>query len=288
MKEQLTSLLPKTEFTRREFVATTVAAAGFALAAQPISAQTVIQTDSNGLEAGMTTIPTTDGRIPAYYARPAGNDRYPLVLVVQEIFGVHEHIQDVCRRFAKLGHMAVAPDLYVRQGDVSSLSSIQEILQQVVYKVPDEQVMNDLDATAAWAGNNHGDTTRMGVTGFCWGGRITWLYCAHNPILQAGVAWYGHLEGNPDPLHPKYPIDLVNDLKAPVLGLYGGKDRGISLESVEKMRRALSNANSPSDIRVYDDAQHGFHADYRPSYDPAAAQDGFQRLQSWFQRHGAA
>jgi len=287
MHEDAVSLLPKIEFTRREFVVTSLAA-GFALAVQPVTAQT-ITTDATGLVAGEVKIPVADGEIPAYRAMPAKKGSFPVVLVVQEIFGVHEHIRDVCRRFGKLGYLAVAPELYARQGDVSKMTNINEIISQVVSKVPDAQVMSDLDATVAWAGkSSQGDTSRLGITGFCWGGRIVWLYAAHNPKLKAGVAWYGRLVGQSDELHPKNPIDLVPSLKAPVLGLYGGSDPGIPVETVEQMRSALKAANSPSDIIVYPDTPHGFHADYRPSYRPQQAQDGWRRLQEWFKQYGAA
>ena len=273
-------------YTRRQFVVSTLAS-GFALAARPARAET-ITTDTRGLDAGEVTIPTSDGSIPAYRAKPRSGTR-PAVLVVQEIFGVHEHIKDVCRRLAKLGYVAVAPELYARQGDVSKMADIQEIVSQVVSKVPDEQVMSDLDATVAWIDKSgEGDTARLGITGFCWGGRIVWLYAAHSPKLKAGVAWYGRLEGAPDPLHPKNPIDVAASLRAPVLGLYGGADQGIPPDSIERMRKALAAAHKPSEIVVYPDAPHGFHADYRPSYRPQAASDGWKRLQLWFKKHGLA
>src|SRR5262245_22982305 len=287
MEEEVRSLLPKTTFTRREFVMTALAA-GFALAVRPVSAQT-ITTDTNGLEAGEVKIPVAGGTIPAYRAMPATGGPFPVVLVVQEIFGVHEHIKDVCRRFAKLGHMAVAPELYARQGDVSKLSDINEIVTTVVAKVPDAQVMADLDATADWAEKSgKGDINKLGITGFCWGGRIVWLYAAHNPRLKAGVAWYGRLVGQTSDLTPKYPLDLVSALKAPVLGLYGGADSGIPAESVEQMRTALQAAGSPSQIVLYPDTPHGFNADYRPSYRKEQAQDGWKRLQEWFKKYGVA
>jgi carboxymethylenebutenolidase len=208
--------------------------------------------------------------------------------VVQEISGVHEHIRDVCRRFAHAGYFAVAPELYARQGDVSTLTSIDEIVKQVVSKVPDEQVMHDLDHAVAWAkASGSADTARLGITGFCWGGRIVWLYAAHNPELKAGVAWYGRLVGQPSALTPKHPIDLVDELRAPVLGLYGGADQGISLDSIDKMRAALKAAGKPGEIIVYPDAQHGFHADYRPSYNKEAATDGWLRALAWFKANGA-
>jgi len=273
-------------YTRRQFVVSTLAS-GFALAARPARAET-ITTDTRGLDAGEVTIPTSDGSIPAYRAKPRSGTR-PAVLVVQEIFGVHEHIKDVCRRLAKLGYVAVAPELYARQGDVSKMADIQEIVSQVVSKVPDEQVMSDLDATVAWIDKSgEGDTTRLAITGFCWGGRIVWLYAAHSPKLKAGVAWYGRLEGTPDPLHPKNPIDVAASLRVPVLGLYGGADQGIPPDSIERMRKALAAAHKPSEIVVYPDAPHGFHADYRPSYRPQAASDGWKRLQLWFKKHGLA
>ncbi len=287
MREDAVSLLPRTEFTRREFVVTSLAA-GFALAVQPVTAQT-IATDSAGLVAGEVKIGVADGEIPAYQAMPSKGGPFPVVLVVQEIFGVHEHIKDVCRRFGKLGYLAVAPELYARQGDVSKMTSINEIISQVVAKVPDAQVMSDLDAAVAWAGKSgQGDTSKLGITGFCWGGRIVWLYAAHNPKLKAGVAWYGRLVGPSNELQPKNPIDLAASLKAPVLGLYGGSDPGIPVETVEQMRGALKAATNPSEIIVYPDTPHGFHADYRPSYRPQQAQDGWRRLQAWFKKYGVA
>jgi carboxymethylenebutenolidase len=273
-------------FGRREFIASSFAV-GFALATHPIDAET-ITTDSAGLDAGDVAIPTGDARIPGYRATPEGDGRFPIVLVVQEIFGVHEHIKDVCRRFAKLGYFAVAPELYARQGDVSQLASIDEI-RAIVAKVPDAQVIRDLDATVAWAtGTGKADPARLGITGFCWGGRIVWLYAAHNASLKAGVAWYGRLEGDRTDLQPRYPIDVVAELKAPVLGLYGALDQGIPVASVEHMRTALTAAKVPTEIHVYADAGHAFYADYRPSYAKDAADDGWRRLQAWFKRHGVA
>lgn len=287
MFEDLSALEAKTTFTRRQFVVTTLAT-GFALATQPVSAQT-ITTDTTGLVAGEVKIPVTDGQIPAYRAMPEKGSSFPVVLVVQEIFGVHEHIKDMCRRFAKLGHVAVAPELYARQGDVSKITNINEIISSVVSKVPDAQVMSDLDATVAWAKkSSKGDANKLGITGFCWGGRIVWLYSAHNPQLKAGVAWYGRLVGAPDELHPTHPVDIAAKLKAPVLGLYGGKDTGIPQDTVEKMRDAVKAAGGKSEIVVFPEAGHGFNADYRPGYDKNAAQDGFRRLQEWFKKYGAA
>jgi carboxymethylenebutenolidase len=274
-------------FTRREFVVTSLAA-GFAAAVRPVTAQTVVSTDSDGLIAGEVKIPAGGGEIPAYRAMPSSGKSFPVVLVVQEIFGVHEHIRDVCRRFAKLGHLAVAPELFARQGDVSKIGDPQEIVSTVVSKVPDAQVMSDLDATVAWAAKTGGDVGALGITGFCWGGRIVWLYAAHSPKPKAGVAWYGRLVGPTTELQPKNPIDVVRDLKAPVLGLYGGADQGIPPASIEQMRAALKTAGKPSEIVVYPDAPHGFFADYRPSYRPEAAKDGWTRLLEWFRKHGAA
>ena len=279
------SLLPKLDISRRLFAVTSLAA-GFAAAVMPVSAAT-ITTDTEGLDAGETKVKVRDGEIPAYYARPKGAGPFPTVLVVQEIFGVHEHIKDVCRRFAKQGYLAVAPALYAREGDVSKMSDIGEIMSKVVSKVPDAQVMQDLDATAAWAkAEGKGDTGRLGITGFCWGGRIVWLYAEHNPDLKAGVAWYGRVAGDTDDLHPKNPIDLVGELKCPVLGLYGGKDQGIPVASLDKMREAAKQAGKTVELQVYPEAGHGFNADYRPSYDEAAAKDGWQRCLAWFKDHG--
>jgi carboxymethylenebutenolidase len=209
--------------------------------------------------------------------------------VVHEIFGVHEHIKDICRRLAKLGYFAVAPLLFSREGDVASMGDVQQIISQVVGKVPDKQVASDLDATVAWAkSTGKADTTKLGVTGFCWGGRQVWLYAAHNPSIKAGVAWYGPLQMPPSDLRPKNPLDLVNQINAPILGLYGGKDMGISAAQIEQMRAALKAAGKPSEIVIYPDAGHGFNADYRPSYNPAAAKDGWKRMQAWFKEYGVS
>jgi len=283
---ELDSLIGKASLTRREMMVTTLAV-GFAAATLPVHADTLITTGADGLTAGEVKIPVADGEIPAYRAMPATGSAFPVVLVVQEIFGVHEHIKDVCRRFAKEGYCAIAPELYARQGDVSKLTDYREIFAQVVSKVPDAQVMSDLDAAVAWAAKtNSGDPARVAVTGFCWGGRITWLYAAHNPRLKAGVAWYGRLSGQATELQPKYPLDVAADLKAPVLGLYGEKDSGIPLEDVEKMRAALAAAQQPSEIVVFPEAPHGFHADYRPSYREAAAKDAWAQCLAWFRRNG--
>jgi carboxymethylenebutenolidase len=281
----LAALRGQSAFTRREILVTSLAA-GFALATQPVSAQT-ITTDTVGLTAGEVKIPVSDGEIPGYRAMPAKGRHFPVVLVVQEIFGVHEHIRDLCRRFAKAGYLAVAPELYARQGDVSKISDWKQIFADVVSKVPDAQVMSDLDATVAWAGkSSSGDVKRLAITGFCWGGRIVWLYAAHNPQLKAGVAWYGRITGDANALQPKYPLDVAADLKAPVLGLYGGQDQGIPLTDIDKMRAALAAAKQPSEIVVFPDAPHGFLADYRPSYREADAKQGWAKCLAWFRGHG--
>lgn len=287
MHDDISNLQANWEFTRREFVVTTLAA-GFALAVQPVSAETII-TDTQGLEVNEVKVPVGDGEIPAYRAMPATGGPFPVILVVQEIFGVHEHIKDICRRLAKLGYLAIAPALYARQGDVSNLKDIQEIIAKVVSKVPDAQVMSDLDATVAYVKNSgKGDTAKLGVTGFCWGGRIVWLYAAHNKDLKAGVAWYGRLTSDKDPLHPKHPLELVDSLKAPVLGLYGGADMGIPNKTVEEMQAALKKANNPSEIVLYPDTPHGFYADYRPTFRQDKADDGWKRLLEWFKKNGVA
>ncbi len=275
------------DVTRRDFAVTTLAV-GFALTVQPVSAQT-ISTDTQGLEAGEVKVPTTDGQIPAYRAMPAKGGPFPVILVVQEIFGVHEHIKDICRRLAKLGYLAIAPELYARQGDVSKMTDFGKIISEVVSKVPDKQVMSDLDATVAWAkGSGKGNTDKLGITGFCWGGRIVWLYAAHNKNVKAGVAWYGRLVEKADALHPKHPIDVVESLHAPVLGLYGGADTGIPVASVEKMRAAIKAAGKPSEIVLYPDTPHAFYADYRASYRKDKAEDGWKRLLAWFKKNGVA
>jgi carboxymethylenebutenolidase len=281
------NLLGKTEFNRRTFVMTTLAA-GFALAAQPISAKT-ITTSSQGLAVGEVKIPVADGEIPAYQAMPAKGGPFPVVLVVQEIFGVHEHIKDVCRRFAKQGYLAIAPALYARQGDVSKMTDIQEILTKVVAKVPDAQVLSDLDATVEWVKKSEkGDIAKLGITGFCWGGRIVWIYADHNPKVRAAVAWYGPLTGPASELKPKNPVDIAASLKVPVLGLYGGSDDSIPLASIEQMKKTLKDAGSLSEIVVYPNTPHGFHADYRPTYRKEPADDGDKRLQAWFKKFGVS
>lgn len=284
------SLTPSQAFTRRNFVQTAIGS-GFAAAVLPVVAQNVITTPSDGLTVGEVMIDVNGFKMPAYRAAPAGGKNLPVVLVISEIFGVHEHIADVAKRFARLGYLAIAPEMFVRQGDAGSYGEIAKLQAEVISKVPDAQVMGDLDATVAWAAAHGGDTARLGITGFCWGGRITWLYAAHNPAVKAGVAWYGRLVGNATALTPRHPVDLAGDLKGAVLGLYGEKDTGIPLDTVEKMKAALaagSAAAKRSEFVVYPDAPHAFHADYRPSYRPAAAQDGWARCLAWFKANGVA
>jgi carboxymethylenebutenolidase len=285
MAADFDSLMPDIPFSRRGFIVTALGA-GFALAVQPVMAQTAIKTDTDGLTAGEVKVKVSDGEMVAYRAQPATGSNFPVILVVSEIFGVHEHIADVCRRLAKLGHMAIAPELFARHGDPRKLSNIQEILTTIVGKVPDAQALSDLDACVAWAKVSGGDTARLGITGFCWGGRIVWLYAAHNPQLKAGVAWYGRLVGQASELTPRQPTDLAAALKAPVLGLYGGADSGIPLDTVWDMQDKLKAAGGKSEIHVYDDAPHAFHADYRPSYRKDHAEDGWKRMQAWFRKNG--
>lgn len=282
------SLVPTQSFDRRSFIVTSLGA-GFALATQSALAQTAIKTDETGLVAGEIKVPVKDGEMVAYRAVPAGLQKPPVVLVVSEIFGAHEYIRDVCRRLAQLGYCAIAPELFARQGDPRKIASIPEIQAQITAKTPDVQVLSDLDACVAWAAGKGADTSRLAVTGFCWGGRIAWLYAAHNPGVRAGVAWYGRLVGVVNDVTPRHPTDLAGQLKAPVLGLYGGLDAGIPLETVEAMEKALKQggaAAQASEIHVYDNAPHAFHADYRPSYRKEEAADGWQRMLAWFRKNG--
>jgi carboxymethylenebutenolidase len=270
---------------RRKF-AVTALGVGFALSVQPISAET-ITTDADGLTAGEVKIPVSDGEIPGYRAMPAGKTNLATILVVHEIFGVHEWVKDICRRLAKQGYLAVAPSLYARQGDATKYTDIKLLVSELVSKVEDEPVLSDLDATAKWAGTNGGNPAKLGVTGFCWGGRITWLYTAHNPNIKAGVAWYGGLVGKGDNPRPLQAVTLADKIHGRVLGLYGGLDKGITAEDVDKMRAALKAAgDTKSDLIVFPDAEHGFLADYRPSYNEAAAKAGWAKALDWFKAHG--
>ncbi|MBK7616520.1 MAG: dienelactone hydrolase family protein [Burkholderiales bacterium] len=289
MDDALALVAPK-DLSRRAFVRSSVGT-GFAAATLPIMAQTVVQTTAAGLDAGEVNIPAGNFNMPAYRAVRAGVKNAPVVLVVSEIFGVHEHIADVVRRFAHLGYCAIAPELFVRQGDAGNYAEIGKLIAEVISQVPDAQVMTDLDACVAWAGQQGMDTKRLAITGFCWGGRITWLYAAHQPAVKAGVAWYGRLEGDVSKLNPVHPVSVVGHLRGPVLGLYGGKDAGIPLHSTVRMKAALARGSAPakaSKFVVYPDAPHAFHADYRPSYRAEAAQDGWARCLRWFQAQGVA
>ncbi len=296
VKNGLDSLLPgKTNeagATRRTALKTALGV-GYAATAMPIMAQTAIKTSDAGLVTGTPVFEVESYPVPFYFAAPAGKKNLPIILVVQEIFGVHEYIADTCRRFAKAGYLAIAPDLYARQGDASKYTDVSKLLAEVVAKVPDAQVMADLDGAVQWAGENGGNTKRVGVTGFCWGGRATWLYAEHSKNVKAGVAWYGRLVGAASAATPKHPVQLAATLKAPVLGLYGGQDGGIPLTTVNEMKDALADAGAKgnkaakaSEFVVYPQAPHAFHADYRPSYRKEAAEDGFQRALEWFKGHG--
>jgi carboxymethylenebutenolidase len=287
----MTDRLPETEnwvkstqIDRRHALIGGVAIAGYALAAQPVEA--AIQTAADGLDAGMISFPASGGlTMNAYRARPKGKGNLPVIIVVQEIFGVHEWIRDICRRLAKAGYYAIAPDYYQRQGDATKVADIGTLFTTIVAKVPDAQVMADTDAALAFAARDGGSGTRFGITGFCWGGRITWLYAAHNPRLKAGVAWYGRLAGSGNPLTPKQPIELIPAMRAPVLGLYGALDKGIPVADVDKMNAALKQAHKPSALIAYPQADHGFLADYRPSYNEAAAKDGWAKALAYFKKY---
>jgi carboxymethylenebutenolidase len=281
------------DMNRREFARASVGV-GFAAATLPIAAQTQVRTDSAGLVVGEVAIPVGDFKMPAYRAMPAmpaGRPSLPVVLVVSEVFGVHEYIADVARRFARQGYLAIAPELFERQGDAGSYGEVAKLMAEVVNRVPDTQVMGDLDAAAAWAASHGGDASRLAVTGFCWGGRITWLYASHNPRVKAAVAWYGRLVGPTNALQAAHPVDVAARLQAPVLGLYGGQDAGIPLADAERMKTALaagSAAARRSALVVYPDAPHAFHSDYRPMFRKAPAEDGWRRCLAWFKDHGAA
>lgn len=264
---------------------------GYAASVLPTLAQTAIQTSADGLVAGDVTIDVKGFGMPAYRAAPAGKTGLPVVLVLSEIFGVHEYIADTARRLARAGYLAIAPELFVRQGDAQGYGEMAKLIAEVIAKVPDAQVMGDLDATVAWAAANGGDVKKLGVTGFCWGGRQTWLYAAHNPNVKAAVAWYGRLVGAQNELTPRNPMDVAAQLHGPVLGLYGGADTGIPLDTVDKMKTALAAGGAAaraSTFVVYPDAPHAFHADYRPSFRKDAAEDGWRRALAWFQQHGVA
>jgi carboxymethylenebutenolidase len=289
LKEDFNSLVAKTPLSdgvdRRDFLKTALGT-GFAAAVLPVSAQSVIKTDAAGLSVGQFNVNVNGQDVPVYRAQPEGKTDLPVILVISEIFGVHEYIADVARRFAKLGYLALAPNLFVRQGDPGKYQSIAELQKELISKIPDTQVMNDLDAVVAWAKANGGNTGKLGITGFCWGGRITWLYAAHNPKVTAGVAWYGRLVGSNTPLTPHHPIDIAAGLKTPILGLYGAQDAGIPVSTIEQMKEALAKGSSKSDFVVFQNSGHAFHADYRPSYVEVDAKEGWKRCVEWFKTHG--
>jgi carboxymethylenebutenolidase len=285
LEDALEGFASRSHWTRRGFVMTSLIT-GFALSVQPASAET-IHTDTNGLEAGEVKVPVADGSIPAYRAMPDKGGPFPTVLVVEEIFGVHEHIQDICRRLAKAGYYAIAPELYAREGDPAKIADIKEVLAKIVAKTPDAQEMSDLDATVAFAkASGKADTARLAITGFCRGGRTVWLYAAHNPEVKAAVPWYGYLGLPSTPLQPKSAIDVAGELKAPVLGLYGGADPANPSELIAEMEAACKAAGKTCEFIVYPDAPHGFNADYRPSYHPEAARDGWAKMLAWFKQNG--
>ena len=294
LTQDLDALLPgqsNAQGTTRRTALKAALGVGYAASALPIMAQTAIKTPSTGLTTGEVMIDVNGFKMPAYRASPEGKTGLPVVLVLSEIFGVHEYIADTARRFAQAGYLAIAPELFVRQGDAQSYGEMAKLIAEVISKVPDAQVMQDLDATVQWAAANGGDTSKLGVTGFCWGGRQTWLYAAHNPKVKAGVAWYGRLVGQVSDLTPRHPVDVGAKLNGPVLGLYGAADTGIPLDTVDKMKAVLSGGNAASKAStfvVYPDAPHAFHADYRPSFRKEAAEDGWKRAVDWFKQHGVA
>lgn len=298
LKTEFDSLLPGQSTEAGASRRTALKAAlgvGYAAAAMPIMAQTAIKTSDEGLKTGQITYEVNGFKVPAFFAAPAGKTNLPVILVIQEIFGVHEYIADTARRFAKAGYLAIAPEMFARQGDPRQYTETARLMSEVVSKVPDAQAMSDLDGAVKWAGSHGGNLRKVGITGFCWGGRITWLYAAQSKNVKAGVAWYGRLVGTPSALTPQHPLDLVSSLKAPVLGLYGGQDGGIPLTTVNQKKDALAEAGKngnaaarASEFVVYPDAPHAFHADYRPSYRKEAAQDGFSRALAWFKTHGVA
>ena len=295
VNDQVTDIQALLDTTRTPHTATRRTAlkaalgVGYTMAAGEVMAQTTVKTSSDGLKTGEIMVEVNGFKVPAYMAAPAGKTNLPIVLVIQEIFGVHEYIADTARRFANMGYLAIAPELFARQGDPTKYNVMADLFKEVVSKVPDAQVMTDLDGMVKWAAANGGDANKLAITGFCWGGRITWLYAAHNKAVKAGVAWYGRLEGAASDLTPKHPIDLVGSINGPVLGLYGSADTGIPVASVDKMKAALaagSAAAKKSEFVVYDGAPHAFHADYRPSYRKEPAEDGFKRALEWFKANG--
>jgi len=285
LTSDLVGLTKVAPFSRRGFMAaSTAVAAGYTLAAGPVRAD-VIKTNSDGLTTGEAKIKVTDGEMPGYFARPTGVTNPPVVLVAMEIFGLHEYIKDVTRRLAKLGAFAVAPDYYFRKGvDLTRIADIPQLLP-IVNAKPDAELLSDLDSTVAWAKSQGGDTGRLGIIGFCRGGRTVWEYAAHSDALKAGVAFYGPPVDPPNPLWPKSPMELAPEMKAPVLGLYGEADTGIPVSTVEALKAALTAANKTAEFKIYPGAPHGFHADYRASYRQEAAEDGWSRMQDWFRKY---
>jgi carboxymethylenebutenolidase len=279
----LTKVAP---LSRRGFMTASAAVtAGYTLAAGPVRAD-VIKTDSNGLVTGDAKIKVADGEMPGYFARPAGVNNPPVVLVAMEIFGLHEYIKDVTRRLAKLGAFAVAPDYYFRKGaDLTKITDIPQLLP-IVNSKPDAELLSDLDSTVAWAKSEGGDTSKLGIIGFCRGGRTVWEYAAHSSTLKAGAAFYGPLVDPPNPVWPKSPTQLAGDMKAPVLGLYGEADTGIPVATVEAFKAALAADKKTAEFKIYPAAPHGFHADYRPSYRKEAAEDAWSQMQAWFKKYG--
>lgn len=286
MTSDVVGLTKSAPVSRRGFMSASAAvAAGYTLAAGPVRAQ-VITTDANGLQTGDAKIKVGSEEMPAYFARPAGNTKAPVIIVAMEIFGLHEYIRDVTRRLAKLGAFAVAPDYYFRKGvDLTKVSEIKDLLP-VVNAKPDAELLSDLDATVAWAESQGGDAARLGIIGFCRGGRTVWEYAAHSGALKAGVAFYGTLIDSANPLWPKSPMQLAPEMKAPVLGLYGGADSGIPVAQVDQMKAALEQNKKAAEFRIYPEAPHGFHADYRGSYRKDAAEDAWKQAQAWFRKYG--
>jgi carboxymethylenebutenolidase len=285
VQSELYEVLPRLSWSRRGFVMTSLAT-GFAVSLQPVSAET-ITTDTNGLDAAEVKIPTADGNMPAYRAMPATGGPFPTVLVIHEAWGVHEHIKDLCRRFAKLGYYAIAPELFARQGNAAAITDPAE-RGKLLASVPTEEAMSDIDATVVFAkASGKADIAKLAVTGFCWGGFATWMYAAHNPALKAAVSWYG-VDRKLTDLIPQNPADVIPHLKCPVLALYGGQDQGITKEIIEKRAEACKAGGKTCEYKVYPDAQHGFNADYRPSYNADAAKDAWGLMLAWFKKYGVA
>jgi carboxymethylenebutenolidase len=293
LEQDLQALLPGVSTAQGANRRTALKAAlgiGYAAAAGPLAAQTAIRTSAEGLTVGEITYEVGGFKVPAYRAAPAGRTGLPVVLVVHEVFGVHEYIADTARRFARAGYLAIAPELFARQGDPTEYGELARLMSEVVGKTPDAQVLADLDGALKWAAANGGNVDKAAITGFCWGGRVAWLYAAHAPV-KAGVAWYGRLVGSASALTPRHPLDVAGALQAPVLGLHGGADAGIPLDTVDKMKAALatgSPAARASQFVVYPDAPHAFHADYRPTFRQEPAEDGFRRALDWLRVHGVA